>query len=108
MLARNRTRMDYQRKYEEIVADYNREKDRTTIEETFRRLVELVNSLDEEQKRATKEGLREEELALFDLLQGPIGQTRSLLGEGADEGRRRSLHPGRGFFHPPDTSFYGR
>ncbi len=69
MLARNPTRMDYQRKYEDIVADYNREKDRTTIEETFRRLVELVNSLDEEQKRATREGLREDELALFDLLQ---------------------------------------
>ena len=32
-------------------------------------LVELVNSLDEEQKRATKEGLGEDELALFDLLQ---------------------------------------
>jgi ADP-heptose:LPS heptosyltransferase len=46
MLARNPMRMDYQRKYEEIVADYNREKDRTTIEETFLRLVELVNSLD--------------------------------------------------------------
>jgi len=71
MLARNPTRMDYQRKYEEIVADYNLEKDRTTIEETFRRLVELVNSLDEEQKRATREGLREDELALFDLLQKP-------------------------------------
>jgi type I restriction enzyme R subunit len=28
-----------------------------------------VNSLDEEQKRATREGLREDELALFDLLQ---------------------------------------
>jgi type I restriction enzyme R subunit len=69
MLARNPARMDYQRKYEEIVADYNREKDRTTIEETFRRLVQLVNSLDEEQKRATREGLREDELALFDLLQ---------------------------------------
>lgn len=69
MLARNPTRMDYQRKYEDIVADYNREKDRTTIEETFRRLVQLVNSLNEEQKRATREGLREDELALFDLLQ---------------------------------------
>ena len=69
MLARNPARMNYQRKYEEIVSDYNREKDRTTIEETFRRLVELVASLDEEQKRATKEGLSEGELALFDLLQ---------------------------------------
>src|SRR5260221_2813593 len=56
MLARNPMRMDYQSKYEDIVADHNREKDRTTIEETFRRLVELVNSLDEEQKRAASEG----------------------------------------------------
>ncbi|MCI0755542.1 type I restriction enzyme endonuclease domain-containing protein [Teichococcus vastitatis] len=69
MLARNPMRMDYQRKYEEIVADYNREKDRTTIEDTFRRLVELVNNLDEEQMRATREGLQQDELALFDLLQ---------------------------------------
>jgi type I restriction enzyme R subunit len=28
-----------------------------------------VNSLDQEQKRATREGLRENELAVFDLLQ---------------------------------------
>ena len=47
----------------------NRKKDRTTIEETIRRLIQLVNSLDEEQKRAAKEGLSEDELALFDLLQ---------------------------------------
>jgi len=69
MLARNPRRMDYQLKYEDIVAAYNREKDRTTIEETFRRLLDLVNSLDEELKRAAKEGLSEDELALFDLLQ---------------------------------------
>lgn len=69
MLARNPARMDYQVKYEQIVDDYNKEKDRTTIEETFRRLMELVDSLDEEQKRATREGLAEDELALFDLLQ---------------------------------------
>ena len=68
MLARNPSRMDYQQKYEEIVADYNREKDRTTIEETFRRLTELMGELDAEQKRAVEEGLNEDELALFDLL----------------------------------------
>lgn len=68
MLRRNPTRMDYQRKYEEIVAAYNSEKDRVTIEETFRRLVELVESLDEEQTRAAREGLTEPELAMFDLL----------------------------------------
>jgi type I restriction enzyme R subunit len=68
MLARNPMRMDYQVKYEGIVADYNSEKDRTTIEETFRRLVELVRSLDEEQERAARENLSEQELAMFDLL----------------------------------------
>ena len=41
---------------------------RTTIEETFRRLVELVRSLDEDQERAARENLSDEELAVFDLL----------------------------------------
>ena len=68
MLKLNPSRMDYQQKYEEIVADYNREKDRVTIEETFRRLTELMDELDAEQKRAVQEGLDEDELALFDLL----------------------------------------
>ena len=68
MLRRNPLRMDYQQKYEEIVTDYNREKDRVTIEETFRRLTELIDELDTEQKRAVEEGLNEDELALFDLL----------------------------------------
>ena len=68
MLARNPMRMDYQLKYEEIVAAYNREKDRVTIEETFLRLTELMEELDAEQRRAIQEGLDEDELALFDLL----------------------------------------
>ena len=59
MLARNPARMDYQQKYEEIVADYNREKDRVTIEETFRRLMALMEELDAEQKRAVEEGLKD-------------------------------------------------
>jgi type I restriction enzyme, R subunit len=69
MLQQNPQRMDYYRKYTEIIADYNREKDRVTIEDTFARLVDLVNSLDAEQRRAAEEGLSEPELALFDLLQ---------------------------------------
>lgn len=68
MLAQNPERMDYYKKYSDIIADYNREKDRVTIEETFSRLVDLANSLDAEQRRAAEEGLSEEELALFDLL----------------------------------------
>ncbi|HNY81100.1 MAG TPA: DUF3387 domain-containing protein, partial [Thermoanaerobaculales bacterium] len=68
MLQQNPLRMDYYRKYAEIVANYNREKDRVTIEDTFAKLIELAKSLDEEQRRAVEEGLEEEELALFDLL----------------------------------------
>ena len=68
MLARNPTRMDYYKKYQEIIADYNHEKDRVTVEETFVRLVSLARNLDAEQKRAVQEGLNEDELALFDLL----------------------------------------
>ena len=68
MLASNPSRMDYQQKYEEIVADYNREKSRVIMEKTFHRLTELVDELDTEQKRAVEEGLTEHELALFDLL----------------------------------------
>lgn len=71
MLALNPLRMDYYRKYSEIIADYNREKDRVTIEETFARLLDLAQSLDAEQRRAAEEGLSEEELALFDLLNKP-------------------------------------
>jgi len=72
MLAQNPQRMDYYKKYSEIIADYNREKDRVTIEETFTKLVDLMKTLDQEQQRAAKEGLSEDELALFDLLKKPV------------------------------------
>lgn len=68
MLARNPMRMDYYKKYQDIIADYNREKDRVSVEQTFARLIELANALDGEQRRAAEEGLSEDELALFDLL----------------------------------------
>jgi type I restriction enzyme R subunit len=68
MLAHNPTRMDYYKKYQDIIADYNREKDRVTIEDTFAQLVDLAQRLDTEQQRAVREGLTEAELALFDLL----------------------------------------
>lgn len=69
MLARNPSRMDYYRKYQEIIADYNREKDRVTAEDTFVRLLELHENLNAEELRAVKEGLTEDEQALFDLLE---------------------------------------
>jgi type I restriction enzyme R subunit len=68
MLARNPTRMDYYKRYQDIVADYNREKDRATVEDTFARLVDLVTGMDAEARRAAEEGLSPDELAFFDLL----------------------------------------
>ncbi len=57
MLARDPMLMDYYKKYQDIIADYNREKDRVTVEETFARLLALANSLDAEEMRAVQEGL---------------------------------------------------
>ena len=68
MLAQNPLRTDFQQHYENLVADYNREKDRVTIEKTFEALLKLVAELDDEQARALREGLDEPTLALFDLL----------------------------------------
>lgn len=68
MLAQNPLRTDFQRHYEETIAEYNREKDQVTIEKTFESLLKLVQDLDEEENQAIREGLDEESLALFDLL----------------------------------------
>lgn len=68
MLRTNPLLMDYYKRYQEIVADYNREKDRATVEQTFAALVALAAGLDQEQRRTVEEGLTEQELALFDLL----------------------------------------
>ena len=68
MLAQNPLRTDFQLHYENLVAEYNREKDRPTIERTFESLLQFVADLDEEQERAMREGLDEPTLALFDLL----------------------------------------
>jgi type I restriction enzyme R subunit len=71
LLQQNPLRTDFQRHYEEIVAEYNREKDQVTIEQTFEALLKLVEELNEEETRAVREGLDEESLAIFDLLKKP-------------------------------------
>jgi type I restriction enzyme R subunit len=71
LLAENPLRTNFQQHYEKIVADYNSEKDRATIEATFEALMRLVGALDVESTRAMREGLDEETLALFDLLKKP-------------------------------------
>jgi hypothetical protein len=71
MLAENPTRTNFQAHYEEIVAAYNGEKDRVTIEATFEALLKFTASLDDEASRAMREGLDPETLTLFDLLKKP-------------------------------------
>ncbi|MBT8464137.1 MAG: type I restriction endonuclease subunit R [Deltaproteobacteria bacterium] len=68
LLEQNPLRTDFQRHYEEIVADYNKEKDRLTIEQTFEALMRFVEELNEEAHRSIREGLDEETLAIYDLL----------------------------------------
>lgn len=71
LLALNPMRKDLQARFEEIVADYNREKDRVTIEASFQQLLAITKALSEEERRAVSLGLDEETLALFDLLSKP-------------------------------------
>jgi len=71
LLRQNPLRTDFQQHYEQIVSEYNREKDRVTIEKTFEALFKLVQELDDEAHRAVREGLDEESLAIFDLLNKP-------------------------------------
>ena len=71
LLAMNPARTDYQKHYEGIVEEYNKEKDRVTIEATFEALLTYYKELSEEETRAVREGLDEESLAIFDLLKRP-------------------------------------
>ena len=71
MLRQNPLRTDFQKHYEELVAEYNSEKDAVNIERVFEALLVLAEELDEEQRRAVREGLTEETQALFDLLTKP-------------------------------------
>lgn len=71
MMRQNPLRTDFYKRYQEIISDYNYEKDRQTIEETFERLMRFMQDLSEEDTRAAREGLSQEHLALFDQLQKP-------------------------------------
>ncbi len=78
LLQQNPLRTDFQQHYEKIVAEYNREKDRVTIEKTFEDLLRFMQDIDEEKRRAYREGLDEESLAVFDLLKNPDLSTNEI------------------------------
>lgn len=65
----NPNRMNYYERYQEIIENYNSEQDRANIEKTFMDLMDLANSMDEEEKRYVREGFSsDEELSMYDML----------------------------------------
>ncbi|HNM27133.1 MAG TPA: DUF3387 domain-containing protein, partial [Saprospiraceae bacterium] len=68
MLRDNPFRVDYYERYQRIIEEYNTGKEYGAVKEIFDQLVGFYGDLNEEEKRAVREDLSEEELAVFDLL----------------------------------------
>ena len=69
LLFANPQRINYYERYQKIIDDYNSEQNRATIEKTFMDLIDLANSMDQEEQRYVREGFSsDEELSLYDLL----------------------------------------
>jgi len=76
MMKNNPLRIDYYKRYQDIVDEYNKDNKKDEIAIIFENLMRLVSDLDEEQKRYVKEGFNsDEELSIYDLLIS--GQTLS-------------------------------
>ena len=65
----NRSRMDYQERFEQIIAEYNAAA--IDVDTWFEQLIALAEELNEEEQRTIAEQLSEEQLAVFDLLTRP-------------------------------------
>ena len=65
----NRTRVNYQKRFEQIIAKYNA--GTSGVDVCFGQLITLIRELNAEDQRAIAEQLCEEELAVFDLLTRP-------------------------------------
>lgn len=69
MMSVNPKRIDYYERYMGIIEAYNADQDRSTIEKTFMELMDLANSMSEEEQRYAREGFsNDEELSIYDLL----------------------------------------
>jgi type I restriction enzyme R subunit len=68
MVDENPTRIDYYERYQEIIENYNNGKEYQTVKELFDALIVLLGDLSEEEKRAEREHLEEDELTVFDML----------------------------------------
>ena len=69
MLFSNPQRVNYYERYQKIIESYNSEQNRATIEKTFLDLMDLANSMDQEEQRYVREGFEnDEQLSIYDLL----------------------------------------
>ena len=69
MMAVNPNRIDYYKRYQEIIQAYNQEQDRATIEKTFMELMNLASNMTDEERRYVREGFEnDEQLSIYDLL----------------------------------------
>lgn len=69
MLRANPRRIDYYERYQKIIEEYNQEQDRANIEKIFLELIDLANSMNQEEQRYVREGFSsDEELSLYDML----------------------------------------
>lgn len=68
LLNQNPMRIDFYERYQEIIENYNNGKEYATVKELFDALILLLGDLSEEEKRAERELLDEDELTVFDML----------------------------------------
>lgn len=69
LLKLNKTRVDLADKFQSLIDEYNAGS--KNIEEFFNELVDFARELDEEEQRAVREEMKEEELVIFDLIVRP-------------------------------------
>lgn len=69
MVNLNRTRIDYMEKFQKMINEYN--SGACDKDAFFENLMKFIKELNDEDKRGMKEGLSDEELAIFDLLTKP-------------------------------------
>ena len=69
LLRNNSSRVNFYERYKEIIAAYNDEQNRASIEKTFDELMKLANSLSQEEQRYVREEFQnDEQLAIYDLM----------------------------------------
>ncbi len=69
LLFSNPSRINYYEQYQKIIEAYNQEQDRSAIEKTFMDLMDLAQSMSQEQQRYVREGFSsDEELSVYDML----------------------------------------